>query len=110
MPDPAPHPVPESPVPGTDPRSIRDRLPAELVGEFDAEWALVMDRAKVSMELAGVQELLRKWRHIAVAEQRSPGTHARVMAKAAEILATGQNSTAGSYEDMRALIRNRLGR
>lgn len=85
MPQPAPRrPVPSAP--GTDPRSIRESLPAELVGEFDAEWALVMDRAKAAMELAGVQDLLRKWRHIAGAEHRSPGTHARVLAKAEEIV------------------------
>lgn len=109
MPQPVPRrPVP--PVPGTDPRSIRAGLPTELVGEFDAEWALVMDRAKVSMELAGVQELLRKWRHIAGAEHRSPGTHARVLGKAEEIVRAGRNSTAGSYDEMRALITERLGR
>lgn len=109
MPQPVPR-RPAPPVPGTDPRSIRAGLPTELVGEFDAEWALVMDRAKVSMELAGVQELLRKWRHIAGAEHRSPGTHARVLAKAEEIGRTGRNSTAGSYEEMRALITERLSR
>jgi hypothetical protein len=97
-------------VPGADPRSIREALPAELRAELDAEWGLVMDRARVSMELAGVQDLLRKWRHIAVAERRSPGTHVRVVAKAEESVRTGRNSTAGSYEEMRALIMERLGR
>lgn len=60
------------------------------------------------MELAGVQDLLRKWRHIAFTEQASPGTYARVLAKAEEVLRTGRNSTAGSYVDMQALIRDRL--
>lgn len=97
-------------MPGADPQSIRQSLSAELRVEFDAEWSHVMDRAKASMELGGVQDLLRKWRHIAFTETSSPGTHARVMAKAEEILRTGRNSTAGSYTDMQALIRERLGR
>lgn len=111
MPDPAARPpVSGWPVPGTDARSIRDGLPPELRAEFDAEWSLVMDRAKASMELAGVQDLLRKWRHLSFAEQSAPGTHVRVTAKAEEILQTGRNPTAGSYPDMKALIRERLGR
>lgn len=97
-------------MPGADARSIRASLPAELSTEFDAEWSQVMDHAKASMELAGVRDLLRKWRHIAFAEQGAPGTYARVLAKAEEIRRTGRNSTAGSYLDMQALIRDRLGR
>jgi diacylglycerol kinase family enzyme len=62
------------------------------------------------MELGSVQDLLRKWRHIAFTETSSPGTHARVMAKVEEILRTGRNSTAGSYTEMQALIRERPGR
>lgn len=94
---------------GTDPRSIRESLPAELRAEFDAEWTLVMDRAKASMELAGVQDLLQKWRHVAFTEASSPGAHARVSAKVEEIQRTGRNSTAASYVEMQALIRERLG-
>lgn len=61
MPDSAPRSsVSGRPEPGTDPRSIRESLPTELVGEFDAEWALVMDRTKTSMELAGLHEITER--------------------------------------------------
>lgn len=95
--------------PVADPRSIRASFPAELAAEFDAEWVVVMDRAKASMELGGVQDMLRGWRHVAVAELRSPGTHARIAAKAGEIARTGRNPTAVPDEEMRALIAERLG-
>lgn len=57
-----------------------------------------------------MHKLLQKWRHVAYAELRDPGSYVRLQAKAEQIIRTGENPTAGSYEDMQALIRERLGR
>jgi hypothetical protein len=40
-------------------------LTPDVVVEFDREWALVLEEAKQSQDLAGVQDLLAKWRHFA---------------------------------------------
>jgi hypothetical protein len=79
------------------------------VGEFGAEWDIVLEKAKSSRDLAEVHSLLHKWRLVAYAERLDPGSYSRLQAKAAEILRTGTNSTAGSYTQMRALIQERLG-
>jgi hypothetical protein len=54
--------------------------------------------------------VLQKWRHLAYAELGDPGSYFRLLAKAEPIMRTGENPTAGSYEDRQALIRERLGR
>lgn len=107
---PAPLPAGEPTPPAADPVAIRASLSSRLVGEFDAEWERVLDRAKVSKDLADVHRLLHKWRHIAYAEMREPGSYFRTLGKAEQILRTGENPNAGSFEDMEAAIRERLGR
>ncbi len=97
-------------APEADPAAIRACLSPRLVAEFDAEWEKVLERAKASKDLAGMHKLLQKWRHLAYAELREPGSYFRMLAKAEQILRTGENPTAGSFEDMQALIRERLGR
>lgn len=104
VPDPPPGPPP------SDPQAIRACLPPALVGEFDREWDLVLERAKQSKDLAEVHELLGKWRHTVVQERREPGSRSRMLAKAEQILRTGKNPDAASFEEMQALIRARLGR
>jgi hypothetical protein len=96
--------------PAADPQSIRTCLPPSLVAEFDREWDLVLDEAKRDKDLQPIQSLLVKWRHLAYAELKDPGSHYRMLAKAEEIMRTGRNPDAGSIEDMRALIDRRLGR
>jgi Family of unknown function (DUF6247) len=103
---PAGDPIP----PEADPVAIRACLSPRLVAEFDAEWESVLEQAKTSKDLAGVRQLLTKWRHLAYAELHDPGSYYRVLAKAEQIMRTGENPTAGSFEDMQALIRERLGR
>lgn len=105
-------PVPGPPVgpPPSDPQAIRACLTPVLAAEFDREWDIVLERAKQSKDLAGVHELLTKWRHIAYLEGRDPGAHERMLAKAARILRTGGNPDAASFEDMQALVRQRLDR
>lgn len=106
----APSPGANSAVPAADPVAIRACLPPRLVAEFDTEWDSALEKAKASKDLAGVHALLHKWRHLAYAETRDPGSYGRLLAKAEQILRTGENPTAGSLADMQALIRERLGR
>ncbi|WP_410597836.1 DUF6247 family protein [Amycolatopsis sp. lyj-23] len=96
--------------PAADPVAIRRCLPPALREAFDIEWDTVLDQAKADKTLDGIRELLAKWRGIAAAEQRSPGSHSRLLAKASHILATGQHPGARSVEDLRDLIEERLGR
>jgi hypothetical protein len=55
-----------------------------------------------------VHKLLQKWRHLAYAELRDPGSYFRLLTKAEQIMRIGKNPTAGSFEDVQALIRERL--
>lgn len=43
-------------------------------------------------------------------ERREPGSYSRMLAKAEQILRTGRNPDAVSFEDMQSLIRQRLSR
>lgn len=106
----APLPHGEPSPPDADPVAIRACLPQHLLAEFDGEWEHTLDQAKAEKNLAGVHKLLHKWRHIAYAELRDPGSYSRLMAKAEQIMRTGENPTARSFDDMQALIRERLGR
>ncbi|MBA3744619.1 DUF6247 family protein [Sporichthya sp.] len=108
MVSPAPQPDTDSGPPPADPRAIRECLPPDLAAEFDREWVLVVDRVKQSMDLADLQTLLHKWQHTVVMERRDPGSYARMLADAEEILRTGVNPNAGSFEEMQAVIRRRL--
>lgn len=82
-----------------------------MATEFDREWEIVLDQAKRDQDLQPVQDLLAKWRHFAFAELTSPGSYFRVLATAAQALATGQ-APAGSVsgDEIKELIRRRLGR
>lgn len=104
LPNPAPVPPP------ADPQAIRACLTPTLVAEFDREWDIVLERAKQAKDLASVHALLNKWRHFAYAQMRDPGSYFRLLAKAEQITRTGQNPDAVPIEDMRALLRQRLGR
>lgn len=110
MASPAAHvPAGDPAPPRADPVAIRACLSPRLVAEFDAEWDSALEQAKTSKDLAGVHKLLQKWRHLAYAELHDPGSYFRLLAKAEQIMRTGENPTAGSFEEMQALIRERLG-
>lgn len=96
--------------PPADPRAIRACLTPTLAAEFDREWDIVLDRVKQSHDLSGLHELLNKWRHVVYMEMREPGAYRRVLAKAEQILRTGQREHAVSGEDVLASIRRRQGR
>lgn len=49
------------------------------------EWEIVLERAKQTKDLAGVHDLLNKWRHLAYSEPKEPGSYYRLLATAAHI-------------------------
>jgi hypothetical protein len=95
--------------PAADPLAIRACLTPTLASEFDHEWEIVLDRVKQSKDLTDVHDLLAKWRHIAYSELKDPGSYFRLLAKAELIERTGQHPDAVPIEDVRELIRRRLG-
>lgn len=105
----APSPEREPVPPPLDPQAIRACLTSALAAEFDDEWEITLELAKQSRDLSGVHDLVDKWRHIAYLEMCDPGAHHRILAKADQILRTGHNPDAASFEDMQALIQQRLG-
>lgn len=114
---PIPHPAESDPAgpdpavraPEVDPVAIRGCLTLDVVAVFDAEWEFVLEAAKQSKDLAGVGELLAKWRAFAYQELREPGAYFRVLATAAEVQRTGR-APAGSVSgaQIRARIEARL--
>ncbi|MGH3899532.1 MAG: DUF6247 family protein, partial [Pseudonocardiaceae bacterium] len=70
-----------NPPPEADPAAIRACLTPRVVAEFDAEWEIVLDKAKQTKDLAGVHKLLHKWRYVAYAEMRDPGSYFRLLAR-----------------------------
>jgi hypothetical protein len=103
--------LPEAVVPpAADPQAIRACLTPSLVAEFDSEWELVLDEAKQTKDMVPIHSLLNKWRHLAYAEMRDPGSYYRMLAKAEQIIRARRNSNASTIEDMRAMIDRRLGR
>lgn len=97
--------------PAADPVAIRASLTLDVAAAFVREWEIALERAKQTKDLAGVHDLLNKWRHLAYAELREPGTYFRLLATTAHTLATGE-APAGSVSgaDMKDLIRQRLGK
>lgn len=101
-----------SPVPPpADPKAIRACLTPRVAAEFDAEWDIVLERAKLARDLAPIHDLLNKWRHFAYAELKDPGSYFRLIATAEHRLATGE-IPAGSVsgEEIKARLRERMAR
>jgi hypothetical protein len=105
-------PPPGAPVPPpAEPQAIRACLTARVAAEFDAEWDIVLERAKQAKDLAPVFAMLNKWRLFAYAEMKDPGSYFRMLALADHTLSTGQ-APAGSLsgDEIKARISERLGR
>ncbi|MFI9385980.1 DUF6247 family protein [Kutzneria sp. NPDC052558] len=100
---------PEPVSPSSEPGVIRANLTGQMLADFDREWDFVMEEARRMHDLAGVQDLLAKWRLMAHHEQKFPGSYARMMDTVERTLATGK-APAGSIsgEEMLARIQARL--
>ncbi len=110
----AANPFEESPVPvlppDTTPAAIRDALIDEERAEFETAYADAMAEASRTLDLTRVLDVLRAYHRIAwLTRQQGSEAHRRMLDKAAEILRTGSNPDAVPAEDVRALIRERLG-
>lgn len=97
--------------PPADPQAIRACLTELVAAEFDAEWDIVLERAKQAKDLTPIHDLLHKWRHIAYAELKDPGSYFTLLAKATRRLATGEEPEGGlSGDELKAHIQERLSR
>lgn len=110
----AANPFEESPVPvlpsETTPAAIRDALIDEERAEFERAYAEAMAEASRTLDLTRVLDVLRAYHRIAwLTRQQGPAAHRRMLDKAAEILRTGHNPDGVPIDDVRALIRKRLG-
>jgi hypothetical protein len=84
--DPEPHPLAR----GASPAVIRQWLLPDDAARFVAAYETVLDDARTSLDLAGVHEVVERWRGIAIL-QTDPAAYRRTMRRAAE-LATGEPS------------------
>ena len=102
-------PVPVLP-PDTTPTAIRDALIDEERAEFERAYQDAVAEAGQTLDLSRVLDVLRNYHRIAWLTQRQgPEAHRRMLDKAAEITRTGANPDAVPHEDVKALIRKRLG-
>lgn len=92
----------------TTPREIRAALLPEEAGHFDSEWRDALARATEALDLSEVHTVLDRWRLIGRLTQADPEAHRRMLAKAERALAGGPEPNR-TEEEMRALIRQRLG-
>ena len=102
-------PVPVLP-PDTTPTAIRDALIDEERAEFERAYQDAVAEAGQTLDLSRVLDVLRNYHRIALLTQRQgPEAHRRMLDKAAEIMRTGASPDAVPLEDVKALIRKRLG-
>lgn len=104
-------PVPDLP-PDTTPRAIRDALIDDERDGFELAYQDAMTEATKTLDLTPVLDVLRNYHRIARLTQRQgPAAHRRLLDQADHARRTGE-APAGSAtaEDMRALLRRKLGR
>jgi RNA polymerase-interacting CarD/CdnL/TRCF family regulator len=103
-------PVPALP-PETTPAAIRDALIDEERAEFEQAYQASMAEAAETMDLTRVLDVLRNYHRIAWLTQRQGrDAHRRMLDRAQHTLATGEApADAVSAEEIKALLRNRLG-
>jgi Family of unknown function (DUF6247) len=97
--------------PEATPAAVRDALIDEERAEFERAYQDTMVEATSTLDLTPVLEVVRAYHRIAwLTRQQGPAAHRRMLDEAAEILRTGGNPDAAPLEDLRALIRQRLGK
>ncbi|WP_051581185.1 DUF6247 family protein [Pseudonocardia acaciae] len=110
----AANPFDESPVPalppGTSPAAIRDALIDEERTAFERSYRRALADEAETLDLTGVLDVLRNYHRIAwLTHRQGPEAHRRMLDKAAEIVRTGENPDGVPADEVRALIRQRLG-
>lgn len=93
-------------APEADPVAIRACLTPEVAAVFDSEWEFVLEQAKASKDLAGIRDLLEKWRIWAYTELVEPGTYFRIQEQAERILQgwRPEGSVSGTSAELRELL------
>jgi Family of unknown function (DUF6247) len=111
----AAHPFDASPVPvlppDTAPAAIRDALIGQERAEFERAYRAALAEAAETLDLTRVLDVLRNYHRIAWLTQRQgPEAHQRMLDHVEHALRTGEAPPgSASAEDMKALIRKRLG-
>ena len=95
-------------MPDASPRAIRAALLPEEVGDFEREWRAALAEAAETLDLTVVYETLECWRRIAWSTQTDPAGHRRMLETAKKALA-GEDIPTVPAQDVKALIRQRLG-
>lgn len=102
-------PIPVLP-PDASPRAIRDALIDEERTEFERDYQAAMAEASRTLDLTGVLDVLRSWRHIAwITQRHGPEAHRRMLNTAARLLAGEDVPTVPGYV-VKAEIKAKLGR
>lgn len=106
----------ESPVPAlppdTSPAAIRDALIDEERAEFERAYQDALAEAAETLDLSRVLDVLRDFHRIAwLTRQQGAEAHRRMLNNVAHAVRTGEAPPgSASAEDVKALIRKRLGR
>jgi hypothetical protein len=97
--------------PGITPRAIRAALLPEETADFDRDYKRALRSAGDALSLDELREVLEHWHRIACMTQADPEAHRRMLQRAEHTLRTGQALLGSvSADDVRTLIRERLGR
>lgn len=93
------------------PREVRAALIPEEQTDFDRSWRWALAEAAESHDPTAVQRTLDNWRRVAmITVAQGPEAHREMLGRAERATRTGDvPSGSGSAEDVRALIRERLG-
>ncbi|WP_285624329.1 DUF6247 family protein [Kineosporia sp. NBRC 101677] len=82
------------------PRSIRDRLIPEEVGDFDREYRRVMAEATETLDLTPVLDMLTRWERVARMTDRDPDGHRRML-RTVERLKEGEEVPTVPWEQVK---------
>ncbi|MGH3544669.1 MAG: DUF6247 family protein [Mycobacteriales bacterium] len=64
---------------GTTPSEIRAALIGEEVGDFDREYRTTLAEAAETMDLSGLQEMLKRWQGVALSTRRDLHAHRQML-------------------------------
>ncbi len=85
-------PISASPL-GATPSEIRAALIGEEIGDFDREYRTVLAETAETMDLSGLQEMLKRWQRVALTTQRDPHAHRQMLEHANHLIMGGDIAT-----------------
>ncbi len=103
-------PVPVLP-PETTPAAIREALIDPERADFERAYQEAITEAARTLDLTRLLDVLRNYHRIArMTQQQGAAAHHRMLNKATAILEAGTNPDGIPVDDVRTMIRNKLGR